>query len=57
MLSDEVPLSLETLCYNGTELDVPKITVLSAIRYDDFEGRLHISNLEILNKVKNLRQL
>jgi hypothetical protein len=33
MLSDEVPLSLETLCYNGTELDVPKITVLSAIRY------------------------
>jgi hypothetical protein len=24
--------SLEPLCYNGTELDVPKITVLSSIR-------------------------
>jgi hypothetical protein len=57
MLSDEVPLSQETLCYNGTELDVPKITVLSAIRYDDCEGRLHISFLEIFKQGEKLQVL
>jgi hypothetical protein len=52
MLSDEVLLSLETLCYNGTELDVPKITVLSAIRYTTIVKVAFISATSVFNKAK-----
>jgi hypothetical protein len=52
MLSDEVLLSLETLCYNGTELDVPKITVLSAIRYTTIVKVAFISATSVFNNAK-----
>jgi hypothetical protein len=55
MISDEVPLSLETLCYNGTELDVPKITVLSAIRYTTIVKVAFISATSIFKQGENLR--